>query len=69
MQVLDEAEEQYDRRNKLKASGYDPNKVEQKVLGIFTIAKEELYSGSRKRLYLRQGVYSVFGVLGSLVKV
>ncbi len=50
MQVLDEAEEQYDRRYKLKALGYDPNKVEQKVLGIFSIAKEELYSGSRKKL-------------------
>jgi putative transposase len=49
MQVLDEAEEQYDRRYKLKALGYDLARVEQKVLGLFGIAKEELYSGSRKK--------------------
>jgi len=49
MQVLDEADEQYERSYRLKALGYDVTKVEQKVLGLFGIAKEELYSGSRKK--------------------
>ena len=49
MQVLDGADEQYERRYKLKALGYDSVKVEHKVLGLFGIAKEELYSGSRKK--------------------
>ena len=49
MQVLDEANEQYERGYKLKALGYDSTRVEQKVLGLFGIAKEELYSGSRKK--------------------
>ena len=49
MQVLDEANDQYERRYKLKAFGYNLAKVERKVLGLFGIAKKELYSGSRKK--------------------
>ena len=49
MQVLDDADEQYERRYKLKALVYDSTRVEEKVLGLFGIEKEELYSGSRKK--------------------
>jgi hypothetical protein len=49
MQVLDEANEHYERRYKLKALGYDSAKVKQKVVGLFGIEKEDLYSGSRKK--------------------
>ena len=49
MQVLDEAEERYSRKYRVKALGYDLNKAEQKVLGLFGISRKELYSGSRKK--------------------
>ena len=49
MLVLDEANDQYERKYKTKAFGYNLAKVERKVLGLFGIVKEELYSGSRKK--------------------
>lgn len=49
MQVLDEAEEEFDRKYKLKSQGYDIARVEKKVLTLFSVEKSELYSGSRKK--------------------
>jgi hypothetical protein len=49
MQVLDKADEENDQRYKLKALGYDVARVEKKVIDLFDIDKDELYSGSRKR--------------------
>ena len=49
MQVLAEADETFDRRYKLKSQGYDIARIEQKVVDLFGIKKDELYSGSRKK--------------------
>ncbi len=49
MQVLAQADETFDRRYKLKSQGYDIARIEQKVVDLFGIKKDELYSGSRKK--------------------
>jgi chromosomal replication initiation ATPase DnaA len=49
MQVLAEADETFSRRYKLKSQGYDIARIEQKVVDLFGIKKDELYSGSRKK--------------------
>jgi len=49
MEVLAEADERFDRRYSLKSLGYDISRVERKVLELFDIEKEDLYSGSRKK--------------------
>ncbi|MEA3392584.1 MAG: transposase [Candidatus Marinimicrobia bacterium] len=49
MEVLEQADERYDRRYRLKSLGYDISRVERKVIELFDIEKENLYSGSRKK--------------------
>ena len=49
MEVLDQADEKYDRRYRLKSLGYDISRVERKVIELFDIENENLYSGSRKK--------------------
>jgi REP-associated tyrosine transposase len=49
VKVLEQAEERYDRRYRLKSLGYDISWVERKVLFLYDIEKEDLYSGSRKK--------------------
>lgn len=49
-QVIAEADEAFDRRYILKSKGYDIAGVEQRVLDIFGIKKEDLYSGCRKKI-------------------
>jgi len=49
MEVLANANEGYERRYRLKGLGYDISRVEQKVIALFNIKKENLYSGSRKK--------------------
>lgn len=49
MEILEQAGERYERRFRLKSLGYDIPKVEEKVLFLYDIEKQELYSGSRKR--------------------
>jgi len=44
MEVLAEADEGYDRRYRLKSLGYDISRVERKVIELFDIEKENLYS-------------------------
>ena len=48
--VISGANETFERRYALKAMGYNVAVVEQKVLDIFGISKEDLYSGSRKKI-------------------
>jgi len=48
-EILAQADEKYDRRYRLKSLGYDISKVERKVIELFDIQKEHLYSGSRKK--------------------
>jgi REP element-mobilizing transposase RayT len=47
--ILSDAEERMDRHYQLKNLGYDLDRVEQRVLNIFKITKEELYSKSRQK--------------------
>ncbi|MFC1825299.1 transposase [Thermodesulfobacteriota bacterium] len=49
MEVLEEADERYDRKYRLKNLGYDVSRVERKVIELCHIEKEDLYSGSRKK--------------------
>ncbi len=48
-QVIAEADEEFNRKYKLKSMGYDTAVIEQKVIDLFGIEKEDLYSGSRKK--------------------
>ncbi len=50
MNILSEADERMDRRYELKSLGYDLDKVEQRVLEIYQIEREELYSKGRQRI-------------------
>ena len=49
MQVLAEADEAFDRRYELKRQGYDIAKVEKRIIDIFGMEKDDLYSGRRKK--------------------
>ncbi len=49
MQVIAEADEEFDRKYKLKSMGYDIAAIEQKVVDLFGIDNADLYSGSRKQ--------------------
>jgi putative transposase len=58
MDVLSEANERMDRRYELKSRGYTIEKVEERVLEIYQIDREELYSKSRQKV--RAEARSVF---------
>jgi putative transposase len=49
MEVLECADEKYERRYRLKNLGYDISRVERRVIELCDIEKEDLYSGSRKK--------------------
>lgn len=49
MSVLTEAEEAFEKRYELKRKGINAEKAEKKILKIFDIEREELYSGSRRK--------------------
>jgi putative transposase len=48
LQVLSEADEELDRRYRLRSQGHDIAGIEERVIDIFGIEKDELYSLSRK---------------------
>jgi putative transposase len=48
MEVLSQANEEYTHRYQLKSLGYNIKKIEEKVIGIYQIEREELYSRSRQ---------------------
>ena len=50
MNILSDAGERLDRRYELKSLGYDLDKVEQEVLEIYQIEREDLYSKGRQRI-------------------
>ncbi|MDY6974484.1 MAG: transposase [Thermodesulfobacteriota bacterium] len=58
MNILTEANERTDRRYELKSLGYDLDKLEQRVLDLYQLEREELYSKSRQRI--RSEARSVF---------
>jgi len=58
MDVLSEANERMDRRYELKSRGYDIEKLEDRVLEIYGVDKDELYSKSRQKI--RADARSVF---------
>jgi len=48
-EVLEQANERYERKYRLKTLGYDIWRAEQKVIKLFDIEKEGLYSQTRKK--------------------
>ncbi len=58
MDILSEANERIDRRYELKSLGYDLDKIEQRVLEIYQLEKQEFYSKSRMKI--RSEARSVF---------
>ncbi|MBN1832114.1 MAG: transposase, partial [Deltaproteobacteria bacterium] len=50
VQVLQAAEEKFERYYDIKRLGYDLDAVERKVCDIFEIEKEDIYSGSREKV-------------------
>ena len=50
MNILFDADERLDRRYKPKSLGYDLDKVEQRVLEIYQLEREDLYSKGRERV-------------------
>ena len=58
MDVLSEANERMDRRYELKSQGYGIEKLEERVLEIYGIDRDELYSKSRQKI--RADARSVF---------
>lgn len=58
MDILSEANERMDRRSELKSRGYTIEKLEQRVLGLYQIEREGLYSKSRQKV--RSEARSVF---------
>lgn len=49
MSVLSEAEKALERRYRLKRKGINADEAEKKILKVFDIKREELYSGSRRK--------------------
>lgn len=49
MQVLSEADEAFERRYELKSQGYDIVRVEKRIIDVFGIERDDLYSGRRKK--------------------
>lgn len=58
MNILSEANERIDRRYELKSLGYDIDRLEQRVLEIYRIETQDLYSKSRQKI--RAEARSVF---------
>jgi len=50
MKILSEADEHMDRRYELKSRGYTLETLEQRVLDLYKIEKDDLYSKSRQKL-------------------
>ncbi len=50
MNILSKADERMDRRYELKSLGYNLDKLEQRVLEIYQIERQDLYSKSRQKI-------------------
>jgi hypothetical protein len=63
MDILSEANERMDRRYELKSLGYDLDKLEQRVLEIYQVEREALYSKSREKIRAEaRGVFCFWAV-------
>jgi hypothetical protein len=63
MNMLSEADEHMDRRYELKSRGYSIERLEQRVLYLYKIKKEDLYSKSRQKLRAEaRSVFCYWGV-------
>ena len=63
MDILSEANERMDRRYELKSLGYDLDKLERRVLEIYRIKREDLYSKSREKIRTEaRGVFCYWAV-------
>ena len=64
MEVLEEAEEKFERFYELKSKGYDLDTIEQKVCKIFFIEPHEIYSKSRQKTRAEaRGLYCYWAVV------
>jgi hypothetical protein len=50
LEVLKEAEEEFEHHYEMKRLGYDLNKVEDRVCEIFNVDRKDIYSKSRKKV-------------------
>ena len=50
LDVLKEADEKFERRYEMKRLGYDLKTIEDRVCEIYGIEKDDIYSGSRKKV-------------------
>jgi hypothetical protein len=63
MDILSEANERMDRRYELKSLGYDLDKLEKRILEIYPIEREDLYSKSREKIRSEaRGVFCYWAV-------
>jgi len=63
MNILSEADEQMDRRYELKSRGYTIESLEQRLLDLYKIEKEDLYSKSRQKVRAEaRSVFCYWGV-------
>ncbi len=63
MDILSEADERMDRRYELKSLGYTIEKLEQRVLDLYELEKEALYSKSRQKVLAEaRSVFCYWGV-------
>ena len=63
MNILTEADERMDRRHEMKNLGYDLDRLEQRVLEIYQIERQDLYSKSRQRIRAEaRGVFCYWAV-------
>jgi len=63
MKILSEADEHMDRRYELKSRGYTIERLEQRVLNLYRIKKEDLYSKSRQKVRAEaRSVFCYWGV-------
>ena len=63
MTILSEADEQMDSRYELKSRGYTIERLEQRVLDLYKIEKEDLYSKSRQKVRAEaRSVFCYWGV-------
>ena len=65
MNILSDVDERLDRRYELKSLGYDLDKVEQRVLEIYQIEREDLYSKGRERIRAEARGLFCYGLCGS----
>ena len=69
MEVLRASEEEMERRHRLKAEGYDLDKLAGKAADLFGVKGEDLLPPGKRGKVVEGGIYCVIGRCRSLVGV